>query len=77
MKTRHMVFCCVIELINNRLTYHENAAMQSVALCQGEKKKRKKKDKMIRGSMKFKGESDLIAWKKGILIWDKNVLLWN
>lgn len=51
--------------------------MQSVALCQGEKKKRKKKDKMIRGSMKFKGESDLIAWKKGILIWDKNVLLWN
>lgn len=64
-----MFFCCVVELIDNRLAYHDNTAKQNVALCQ--EKKKKKKDKMIRESMKFKGESDLIAWKKGILTWEK------
>lgn len=28
---------------------------------------------MIRENMKFKGESDLIAWKKGILIREKKL----
>lgn len=64
-------FCCVIELIDNRLPYHQNTAMQNVALYQ--EKKKKEKDKMIRENMKFKGESDLIAWKKGILIREKKL----
>lgn len=38
------------------------------------RKKKKEKDKMTKQSMKFNGESDLIARKKkGILIWGKKL----
>lgn len=39
-----MVFCCVVELIDNRLTYHENTAMQNVALCQEQKEEKGQND---------------------------------